>query len=78
MTTIQKIFSTVLPKSWAASMEKESREWMMKCEECSFEKSVWDAGGIRWKASGNPSRKLTCPNCQKFGWHKVYRKESEH
>lgn len=76
MTTIQKLFSTVLPKSWAESMEKESREWIMKCEECGNETSVWDAGGIRWKASGNPSRKLKCRSCNKFGWHKTYRKES--
>jgi hypothetical protein len=31
-------------------METESRRWFLKCTECSFEKSYWDLGGIRWKA----------------------------
>lgn len=55
-------------------MEKESREWMMRCENCGFEKSVWDFGGIRWKASGNPQRKVYCENCKFLSAHTTYKK----
>ena len=27
-----------------------SKQWMLKCPNCQFERSYWDAGGIRWKA----------------------------
>lgn len=74
MTRTQKIFKSLLPASWAESMEKESREWMMRCENCGFEKSVWDFGGIRWKAAGNPRRKVFCESCKKLSWHPTYKK----
>lgn len=74
MSGVQKLFKTVLPNSWAESMEKESREWLIRCAECGFEKSVWDAGGIRWKAAGNPKNKALCAKCGKLNWHSIYRK----
>ncbi len=68
MTTIQKLFRALLPKKWADSMEAESRSWMMRCP-CGHSRSVWDLGGIRWKAAGNPKRLLTCPACGQTTWH---------
>ena len=32
--------------------EAESREWMVRCSTCSFERSVWDAGTIRYRSKG--------------------------
>lgn len=75
MTRTQKFFTSLLPGSWAQSMEAESRQWMMRCKECNFEQSVWDLGGIRWKAAGNPSRKLLCQNCKHLTWHTTYKKQ---
>jgi predicted RNA-binding Zn-ribbon protein involved in translation (DUF1610 family) len=72
---IQQLISRVVPRSWAASMEEESRQWMVRCQKCGFERSLWDLGGIRWKATRR-QRTWTwgrCPNCGKLGWHKVYR-----
>jgi hypothetical protein len=76
MTRIQKFFKTVLPNSWAESMEKESREWLMKCLDCGLEQSVWEAGGIRWKASGRKQTKSYCEKCDFLTWHEIYRKSS--
>lgn len=70
MSTIQKIFTTILPASWAQSMEADSRSWMVRCP-CGFAQSIWDLGGIRWKAKGNPRTYRTCPNCQQTSWHTV-------
>jgi hypothetical protein len=73
MSFIQKLFLAVLPESWAKSMEAESREWMCTCP-CGHSRSVWEMGGIRWKAAGNPRRLLKCPSCGQMTWHVVSRK----
>ncbi|MBP7737383.1 MAG: hypothetical protein KA369_15490 [Spirochaetes bacterium] len=54
-------------------MEKESREWLMKCRQCGHAISVWDAGGLRYKAGGNPVRGFHCPQCGKVTAHDVKR-----
>ena len=74
MSAAQRFFTRVLPKSAAANMEAESRLWLLRCP-CGHERSVWDMGGIRWKASGNPRRKLVCPQCGENTWHVTYRKD---
>jgi uncharacterized OB-fold protein len=35
----------------AAAVEAESRAWMIRCEKCGQEVSVWDSGGIRYRAT---------------------------
>jgi hypothetical protein len=74
MNVIQKFFVTIFPRAWAEEMEAESRTWMIRCT-CGYEKSVWDSGGIRWKARGNPRRFRRCSNCGQSTWHTVYRKQ---
>ena len=71
MSFIQRTMTTILPRSWAALMEAESRAWMARCETCGTERSVWDLGGIRWKAAGNPRRRLECPSCDRATWHRL-------
>jgi hypothetical protein len=56
-------------------MEADSRKWMMKCEQCSFERSFWDMGGIRWKAKGNQKNYMKCSECGERSWHQAYKKE---
>ena len=72
MTLIHKFFVTILPKKWAESTETESRAWMARCR-CGFERSVWDIGGIRWKAAGKEYCYLSCPSCGRSGWHTIYK-----
>ena len=76
MSSIQKFLLAVLPDAWAKSMEAESREWMCTCP-CGHSRSVWDMGGIRWKAAGNPRRGLNCPSCGQWTWHVVSRKPAD-
>jgi len=59
-----------LPRRWAASVEAESRAWQVLCP-CGFSRSVWELGGIRWKAAGEPRRRLWCPQCEQRTWHKM-------
>lgn len=73
MSLIQKFFIAIFPESWAKSMEADSRLWMMRCR-CGFEKSVWDMGGIRWKARGTSRNYMRCTACGERSWHKLYRR----
>lgn len=72
MTLVQKTFVALLPKKWAESMEAESRAWMARCS-CGFERSLWEAGGIRWKAAGKAHCYLSCPQCGQSRWHTLYK-----
>lgn len=72
MSLIQRIFGTFLSRRAAESMEAESRSWMVRCS-CGFSRSVWELGGIRWKATGEPRQYLKCPQCGKSSWHTVSR-----
>lgn len=78
MTLLQRTFMTLLPKKWATQMEAESREWMLRCDSCGREKSVWDAGGIRFKAKGRPRRpSVWCSQCNKRTSLQIYRKTEQ-
>lgn len=55
------------------AMEAESREWLVRCPACGAEPSVWELGGIRYKARGTKKQFRRCPACRQFGWHTVYR-----
>ena len=77
MSRTQQLVSRLVPRSWAASMEAESREWMVRCTSCDFERSIWELGGIRWKARGTKRTWGRCSNCGKRGWHEIYRRDPE-
>ncbi len=70
-SAFQSFLMKILPSSWAESCERESRRWMVKCP-CGYEESVWDHGGVRWKATGQPRRKLNCPACGERTWQVTY------
>jgi hypothetical protein len=47
---------------------------MIRCEACGFERSVWESGGIRYKAAGKPRIYRRCAHCGQSSWNKIYRK----
>ena len=73
MSFVQKWLTAIVPRSWAEAMESESRAWKARCEACDLERSIWELGGIRWKAAGNPRRRLPCPQCERATRHRVVR-----
>jgi hypothetical protein len=72
----QKLLQAILPRHWAEEMEAESRAWMLRCKTCGLERSVWEMGGVRWKAVGRPSRLAYCAQCGRATWHTLYRKQA--
>lgn len=73
MTRLQKLLVAMLPQRWAENMEAESRTWIIRCPSCSYEISVWEAGGVRWKARGKAWIRIRCPQCGQAGWTQLYR-----
>ena len=73
----QRLLTSIVPQRWADEMEADSRSWMLRCNDCGLERSVWEVGGVRWKAVGSPSRYRHCPRCDHATWHTLYRKQGE-
>ena len=70
MSRLQRLITALVPRSWAASMEAESRAWKLRCA-CGNEQSIWELGGIRWKATGNKRVYRRCPDCGQLSWQTV-------
>jgi len=73
MSGTQRFFTRWVDAETAAAMEANSRAWLVQCPSCGHERSIWEIGGIRYKAAGQPRMRLRCPSCGKTGWHKVYK-----
>ena len=76
LSLTQRFFKMISSKQGFEAMEKESKTWMVQCSNCKYERSIWDIGGIRSGAAGNPSTRIRCTNCNQNNWHTIYRKES--
>ncbi len=70
----QKIFKTIASAETFKDIEAESRLWTMQCSNCKFERSIWEMGGIRWKAAGSPRVYRLCTNCRQKNWQTIYKK----
>lgn len=73
MSRTQLFFTRFAGAETAAAMEAHSRAWLVQCPDCGHERSIWEMGGIRYKAAGNPRMLMRCPKCGKRGWHRVVR-----
>ena len=51
---------------------EESKLWKFTCR-CGKKSSIWDAGGVRYKASGKPHIRLKCPHCNQVSMMKIYK-----
>ena len=70
MSAIQKFFLKILPKAMGEDIRRDSMRWIVKCP-CGFGRSIWEMGGIRWKASGERKALLKCPECGEKSLHSV-------
>ncbi len=65
MSIVQRLVLAFVSRERAAAIEAESRAWILRCGQCAHEISVWDMGGVRAGASGNPSYRAKCAGCGK-------------
>ena len=53
------------------AIKKESMQWGFICKECKERSSIWEAGGMRYKAKGEPRIYIKCPKCGVKAMQKV-------
>lgn len=70
MSRTQRFFRAILPRSWFAAIEAESRRWVLHCK-CGASESIWDAGGIRYKGTPKKAIYFWCPECRRSSWQDV-------
>lgn len=63
---LQRLILTFVSERTARDMEAHSRAWKLVCSACGGSTSVWDAGGIRWKATRG-SKTFTWIRCSACG-----------
>lgn len=68
----QKVVKFFAPQSAFQKMEAESKLHRFTCP-CGRESSIWDIGGIRYKATGNPKTLIKCPHCGKVSKQPIYK-----
>ncbi|OUD09981.1 hypothetical protein BVC71_00200 [Marivivens niveibacter] len=54
-----------------ARIEEESRGWKCECPACGAVYSVWEYGGIRYKAGGTKKTLVRCRDCGGQHWMTV-------
>ena len=73
MPAEHKFLRSILPARAFAAVEAGTRQWLIECP-CGHKRDFWDAGGVRYKAVGEPRQWLACPACNQAKWHKVRKK----
>ena len=73
---VQRLIIAFTSPSRASDIEAHSRSWVMKCE-CGVETSIWDMGGVRYKAIGEQRTMGRCKACGKTFFGKLYRRHRD-
>jgi RNase P subunit RPR2 len=72
---LRDIILRFMPKPMKTEAEDESRHWVTTCPRCQQPFSVWDTGGVRYKATGGVRITLVrCPHCGKNSFVRFERK----
>jgi hypothetical protein len=72
LSGVQKLAKWFSSENTFRKMMEESRQWCFTCN-CGKEGNIWDIGGIRYKAAGNPARKIKCPYCGHSSMMKIFK-----
>jgi len=64
----------MLPEKVFKALEKGTRQWLLECRHCGYKQDYWEAGNVRYKAYGEPTKLQWCENCKKFRLHKIRKK----
>lgn len=73
LSSTQRTFRRRASPELFAAMQRESRLWKLECPRCQADTTdVWEMGGIRYRAAGEPKRKATCPRCQRSEWMRLH------
>jgi|AntRauTorckE6833_2_1112554.scaffolds.fasta_scaffold31464_2 RNase P subunit RPR2 len=72
---LRKILQKILSDNQFQKIKESSKKWFSVCNKCGYSISVWDSGGIRFKAASKGKRVLgSCPDCKKIRIFKIVKK----
>ena len=71
-----KFLKFMLPARAFKAVKAGTKLWLLECK-CGHKRDVWDSGGVRYKAAGEPRSYCECPACGKGTWHKIRKKTAE-
>ena len=73
MPAEHRFLKFILPAKGFAAVRAGTKEWLAECP-CGHKRDIWDSGGVRYKAAGEPRCGGYCPACRKNTWHKIRKK----
>jgi hypothetical protein len=73
LSPTQKIVKFFTSASLFEKMMEDSKRYRFTCSNCEKESSIWDIGGIRYKATKKARAGAWCPHCKKFSMQKIYK-----
>jgi len=73
---LRGLLELMLPSRVYATIEADTRKWLIECP-CGHRRDLWEMGGIRYKAAGEPRRLMRCPHCGHLTWHKIRKKTQQ-
>ena len=68
-------------RSRAAEVEASTKEWIVTCQSCGLERTLWDLGGVRYKHARRGSQegfRARCPRCNQRAAHTMERRSAAH
>jgi len=65
---MRRLILWFMPDDMKRKAEAESRAWIGRCRHCNAETSIWDIGGIRYKAATRATTRVKCPACGRFSF----------
>ncbi len=68
-----RLLRFILPARVFAAVESGTKEWLAECP-CGNLQDYWGAGGVRYKADGEPRRLTYCPSCKKSTMQRIRKK----
>ena len=75
MRSAHRFLKFILPAKAFDAVRAGTKQWLAECR-CGHKRDVWDLGGVRYGAAGQPRRRMHCPACGEHTWHK-FRKKTE-
>jgi hypothetical protein len=76
LSFVQKLAKFFASASLFEKMKADSKTWKFDCV-CGKTSDIWEIGGIRYKAYGEPRTGMKCPGCGKFAMRKIYKGAGE-
>lgn len=76
LSRAQRLFARLVDAPTFAAMELHSRNWFARCLKCDHRRSIWELGGLRYKATGSSLTRLPCPSCGRRTAHRLEKGEN--